>query len=194
MLTPDTFVQIYGVPRVANAQFVWPGLGPEVTEQVYLEILKPGAPRPGDIQLKMKFLKERYLPLFLWTCHTILPLARLSDVSLMRAQLLWAIGTGLTIDLPYYMFMDLYTLYTNPTPLSSIPHTCLLTKLIKGAKVKIPGNAVQEKSKGKITLKTISKSQAQYVRQGGEGDEGFVLTKEAWVGHVRKVRRLMSRF
>ena len=84
-LTPDTFVQIYGVPRVANAQFVWQGLGPEVNEQVYLEILKPGAPRPGDIQLKKKFLKERYLPLFLWTCHTILPLARLSDVSLMRA-------------------------------------------------------------------------------------------------------------
>lgn len=94
VLTLNTFVQIYGVPRVENAPFAWPGLGLEATETICNKVLKPGALRPGDTQTKKKFLNERYLPLFIWSCHTLLPLSWLAEISLMRAQLLWAIETG----------------------------------------------------------------------------------------------------
>ena len=44
---------------------------------------------------------------------------------------------GKSIDLPQYIFMQIYHGYTHPNPKGSIPFTCVLTKLIKESKVKI---------------------------------------------------------
>ncbi|GFS34123.1 hypothetical protein Acr_00g0032380 [Actinidia rufa] len=54
----------------------------------------------GEVQCNKTRLKDKYLILFLFSCHSLLPLKRTVSMNVARARLLWAIGTGKTIDLP----------------------------------------------------------------------------------------------
>lgn len=176
VITPNTFCEILSLPRVRNPQFGWPGIAAEWTEDVVGEIFKPGTHIVGTNQIKKKYLNERYLPLFLWTCYSMLPLARVSEVSVMRGQLMWAIGTGLRIDLPLYLFLGLYSAYTEPDPVASIPFSCILTKVITDSGAQFPATLVQTKSLGHITATTISRSKSQFARGSASGSSTAQIT------------------
>ena len=84
-------------------------------------------------------------------------------MSLNRAHLLWAIGMGKSIDLPRYMFMQVYHAYTHPNAQGSIPFTCILTRLLKESKVKIPQDLVTQAQENPIADNTLSRSLGQKI-------------------------------
>ncbi|GFS41513.1 hypothetical protein Acr_00g0074800 [Actinidia rufa] len=61
----------------------------------------------GEVQCNKTRLKDKYLILFLFSCHSLLPLKRTVSMNVARARLLWAIGTGKTIDLPISLGLSL---------------------------------------------------------------------------------------
>ena len=61
----------------------------------------------SEVQCNKTRLKDKYLILFLFSCHSFLPLKRTVSMNTARARLLWAIGTGKSIDLPRVMFLSL---------------------------------------------------------------------------------------
>ena len=165
ILTPDTFAHYYGLGRVENPDFEYPDVGAPPLSIICNELLKRGETWDGEVQCSKQKLTARYLILFLFSCHSLMPLKRTVDMSLARAQLLWAIGTGKSIDLPRYMFMQLYHAYTHPNPKGSIPFTCLLTKLIKESKAKFPRDLITQDQDTPIDDATLSRSEGQKKRK-----------------------------
>ena len=82
-------------------------------------------------------------------------------MSLNRAQLLWAIGTEKSIDLSRYMFLQIYHAYTHSNPKGSIPFTCMLTKLIRDSKSKIPLDLITQDQDNPIDYASLSHSKGQ---------------------------------
>ena len=71
------------------------------------ELLLEGDRWDGEVQCNKTCLKDNYLILFLFSCHSFLPLKCTVSMNTARARLLWAIGMGKTIDLPCMMFLSL---------------------------------------------------------------------------------------
>ncbi|GFY91301.1 hypothetical protein Acr_07g0014970 [Actinidia rufa] len=164
ILTPDTFVRYFGLRRVANPEFDYPNVGAPLVSVLCEELLEKGETWDGVGQCSKKKLCAKYLILFLFSCHSLMPLKRTVSMSLLRAQLLWAIGTGKSIDLPRYMFMQVYHAYAHPNAQGSIPFTCVLTRLFKESKVKIPQDLVTQAQENPIANNALSRSEVQKER------------------------------
>ena len=108
VITPDSFTEQFGLPRVAHPEFTYDGEHPPSHKEMCAEILAPGESWTAS-QIRVRQIAPRYHPLFLWTCYSIFPLGRTVECSRMRGQLLWAIGTGRSIDLPHFMYMALWS-------------------------------------------------------------------------------------
>ncbi|GFZ16815.1 hypothetical protein Acr_26g0000850 [Actinidia rufa] len=164
ILTPDTFVRYFGLRRVANPEFDYPNVGAPPVPVLCEVLLEKGETWNGVGQCSKQTLCAKYLILFLFSCHSLMPLKRTVSMSLLRAQLLWAIGTGKSIDLPRYMFMQVYHAYAHPNAQGSIPFTCVLTRLFKESKVKIPQDLVTQAQENPIANNTLSCSEGQKER------------------------------
>ena len=70
----------------------------------------------GEVQCNNKCLKDRFLMLFLFLCHSLLPLKCTIAMGVTRANLLWAIGTRKSIDLSRMMYMALFSTYGSSDP------------------------------------------------------------------------------
>ena len=165
ILTPDTFVHYFGLRRVESPDFEYPDVGAPPLSIICNELLKRGETWDGKVHCSKQKLNSRYLILFLFSCYSLIPLKRTVDMSLTRAQLLWAIGTGKSIDLPRYMFLQIYHAYTHPNPKGSIPFTCMLTKLIRDSKAKVPRDLVTQDQENPIDYATLSRSEGQKKRR-----------------------------
>ncbi|GFS31878.1 hypothetical protein Acr_00g0019670 [Actinidia rufa] len=99
-VTPDTFANIFENPREENLEFAFSDVGMPDLAVVSQELLLEGDEWDGKVQCNKTRLKDKYLILFLFSCHSLLPLKRTVSMNVARARLLWAIDTGKTIDLP----------------------------------------------------------------------------------------------
>lgn len=161
ILTPDTFARYFGLRRVENPEFDYPAIGAPPVSVLCEVLLNADETWNGEGQCSKLKLRPKYLILFIFSCHSIMPLKRTISMSLHRAQLLWAIGTGKSIDLPRFMFMQVYYAFTHPHAQGSIPFTCVLTRLIKESKVKIPRELVTLAQENPIADHTLSRSEGQ---------------------------------
>ena len=82
-------------------------------------------------------------------------------MSVMRANLLWAIGTGKSIDLPLMMFMSLCTAYNSSDPRGSMPFTSFLIELFKRHGVHIPVDLIRIEPKRPIDRYSLTRSEGQ---------------------------------
>ncbi|GFY90890.1 hypothetical protein Acr_07g0010860 [Actinidia rufa] len=110
-VTPNTFADIFEIPREENPEFAFPNVGMPDLAVVSQELLLEGDEWDGEVQCNKTRLKDKYLILFLFSCHSLLPLKRTVSMNVARGRLLWAIGTGKTIDLPRTMFLSLFSTY-----------------------------------------------------------------------------------
>ena len=98
---------------------------------IFQELLVADDIWDGEVQFNKTRLKDRYLMLFLFLCHSLLPLKFTVAMGVTRANLLWAIGTEKFIDLPRMMFMSLYSAYDSSDPRGFVSFTGFLTELFK---------------------------------------------------------------
>ncbi|GFZ15794.1 hypothetical protein Acr_25g0002030 [Actinidia rufa] len=75
------------------------------------------------------------------------------------ARLLWAIGTGKTIDLPRMMLLSLCTAHTASDKSGYVPFTGFLTELFKRSGVHIPLNITKIEPEGAIDRSSLSRSE-----------------------------------
>ena len=160
-VTPDTFAEIYQIPREENPDFELPDIGMPDLATVSNELLLEGDNWDGEVQCNKIRLKDKYLILFLFSCHSLLPLKRTVSMSVTRAKLLWAIGTGKTIDLPRMMFMSLCAAYTASDTRGSVPFTGFLTELFKRSGVRIPVDLIKIEPERPIDRSSLSRSEGQ---------------------------------
>ena len=167
VVTPESFARVTGAPRVQDAQFSFPGVGaPEDFREVSAEICVPGTHWLDRRQMPIRVLTPRYTPLYIFCCSTIFPIVRHSEIKRDRARLLWAIGTGRSIDLPLYMYRVFCEDYLRPRSQGSIPFGCILTRLIEEVLPgRIPGVLREQPSKGPIDRSTIRRSAAHLAQQ-----------------------------
>ncbi|GFS34062.1 hypothetical protein Acr_00g0032030 [Actinidia rufa] len=99
-VTPNTFAKIFQIPQEENPEFELPDIGMPYLTTISHELLLEGEEWDREVQCNKTRLKDKYLILFLFLCHSLLPLKRTVSMSFNRARLLWAIGMGKTIDLP----------------------------------------------------------------------------------------------
>ena len=85
----------------------------------------------GEVQFNKMRLKDRYHMLFLFSCHSLLPLKHTVAMGVTRANWLWEIGTEKSIDLSCMMYMALFSAYGSSDPRGSVPFTGFLTELFK---------------------------------------------------------------
>ena len=85
ILTPDTFVRYFGLRRVEDPKFDYPDLGAPSTQTLCEVLLNPGETWSGEGQCDKLKLHPKYLFLFLFSCHSIMPLKRRVSMSLHRA-------------------------------------------------------------------------------------------------------------
>ena len=146
-VTPDMFAAIFELPREENPEFELPNIGIPNLAIIFHELLLEWEEWDGEVQCNKTHLKDRYLILFLFSCHSLLPLKRTVSMSVTRARLLWAIGTGKTIDLPRMMFMSLCAAHTASDTRSSVPFMGFLMELLKRSGVHIPVDLMRIESK-----------------------------------------------
>ena len=108
------------------------------------------------MQCNKTHLKDKYLILFLFSCHSLLPLKHTVSMNVARARLLWAIGTGKTIDLPRIMFLSLCATYKASDKWGSVPFTGFLTELFKRSGVHIPLDFIRIEPEGLIDRASLS--------------------------------------
>ncbi|GFS36414.1 GDP-L-galactose phosphorylase 1 [Actinidia rufa] len=117
--------------------------------------------RGKKIKCNKTRLKDKYLILFLFSCHSLLPLKRTVSMNTARARLLWAIGTGKTIFLPRIMFLSLCSTYKASDKRGSVPFTGFLTELFKRSGVHIPVDFIRIEPEGPIDRASLSRSEGQ---------------------------------
>ena len=101
-ITPDSIAALCKLKRTEGAQFQFKE-DPDIdTTVVASEILLPNQTWEKKFVGK-NVVNDRYLPLFLWSTHNLIPIGRTSEMDTQRGKLLWAIGTGKPIDLPLYI-------------------------------------------------------------------------------------------
>ena len=162
ILTSDTFARYFGLRRVKKTNFEYPDVRAPPLSVICKELLKDW---DGEVQCSKLKLKAKYLILFLFSCHSLMPLKRTVDMSLNRAQLLWVIGMGKSIDLPQYMFMQIYHAYTHLNPKGLISFTCMLTKIIRESKVWISRDLITKDQENAIDDTTLNCSKGQKKRR-----------------------------
>ncbi|GFY97631.1 hypothetical protein Acr_12g0001720 [Actinidia rufa] len=80
---------------------------------------------------------------------------------MVRARLLWAIGTGRTIDFPRMMFLSLCAAHTASDKRGSVLFTGFLTELFKRSGVQIPVDITRIEPEGVIDRSSLSRSKGQ---------------------------------
>ncbi|GFZ19876.1 hypothetical protein Acr_28g0005810 [Actinidia rufa] len=149
------------IPREENPEFAFPNVGMPDLAVVSQELLLEGDEWDGEVQCNKTRLKDKYLILFLFSCHSLLPLKRTVSMNTARARLLWAIGTGKTIDLPRIMFLSLCSTYKASDKRGSVPFTGFLTELFKRSGVHIPVDFIRIEPEGPIDRASLSRSEGQ---------------------------------
>ncbi|GFS36308.1 hypothetical protein Acr_00g0045280 [Actinidia rufa] len=162
-VTPDTFAEIFKIPREENPEFAFPNVGMPDLAVVSQELLLEGDEWDSEVQCNKIRLKDKYLIIFLFSCHSLLPLKRTVSMNVAMARLLWIIGTRKTIDLPRIMFLSLCA-----TPNirlrareGSVPFTGFLTELFKRSGVHIPIDFIRIEPDGPIDRASLSQSEGQ---------------------------------
>ena len=151
-VTLDTFVETFGIPHVENLEFELPDVRMPDFLTVFHELLLGDDTWDGEVQYNKTCFKDWYLMLFLFLCHSLLPLKRTVVMGVTRANLLWAIGTGKSIDLPRMMYMALFSAYGSSDPRGSVPFTGFLTELFKRHDVPILTRTEPKKSIDRYSL------------------------------------------
>ena len=95
------------------------------------ELILVGDEWDGEVQSNKTRLKDSYLMLFLFSCHSLLSLKITVAMGITRANLIWAIGTGKSIDLPRMIYMALFSTYGSSDPRGFMPFIGFLTALFK---------------------------------------------------------------
>ncbi|GFS34086.1 hypothetical protein Acr_00g0032150 [Actinidia rufa] len=85
-VTPDTFAEIFEIPREENPEFAFPNVGMPDLVVVSQELLLEGDEWDGEMQCNKISLKDKYLIIFLFSCHSLLPLKRTVSVNVARAS------------------------------------------------------------------------------------------------------------
>ncbi|GFY90916.1 nucleosome assembly protein 1;2 [Actinidia rufa] len=124
------------------------------------------------------------------------------DVSMnvARARLLWAIGTGKTIDLPCIMFLSLCATYKASDKRGSVPFTGFLTELFKRSGVHIPLDFIRIEPEGPIDRASLSRSEGQRKKRKleEEAQEGSAIgmgeLKEAILNLGKEMSKQMAEF
>ncbi|GFS41552.1 hypothetical protein Acr_00g0075060 [Actinidia rufa] len=199
-VTPDTFDEIFEIPRLENPEFAFSNVGMPDLVVVSQELLLEGDEWDGEVQCNKTRLKDKYLILFLFSCHSLLPLKRTVSMNVARARLLWAIGTGKTIDLPRIMFLSLCATYKALDKRGSVPFTGFLTELFKRSGVHIPLNFIKIEPEGPIDRASLSRSEGQRKKRKleEEAQEGSAIgmgeLKEAILNLGKEMSKQMFEF
>ncbi|GFY96757.1 hypothetical protein Acr_11g0010630 [Actinidia rufa] len=162
-VTPDTFADIFEIPREKNPEFAFPNVGMPDLAVVSQELLLEGG-RMG------------------W------------------ARLLWAIGTGKTIDLPCIMFLSLCATYKASDKRGSVPFTVFLTELFKRSRVHIPLDFIRIEPEGPIDRASLSRSEGQRKKRKleEEAQEGSAIgmgeLKEVILNLGKEISKQMAEF
>ncbi|GFS32862.1 hypothetical protein Acr_00g0025140 [Actinidia rufa] len=104
-----------------------------------------------------------------------------------RANLLWAIGMGKTIDLPRMMFMALCAAYELSDPRDSVPFTRLLTELFKKHGISIPVDLARIELERPIDRYSLTRSEGQ--RKKRKLEEGWIFDTRM-IAHDEQFSRL----
>ena len=160
-VTPDTFAEVFGIPQEENPEFELSHIGMPYLATISHELLLEGEEWDGEVQCNKTRLKDRYLILFLFLCHSILPLKRTVSMSVAKASFLWGIGTGKTIDLPRMMFTSKCAAHTASDTRGSMPFTGFLTELFKRNGVHIPINLIRIEPERPIDRFSLSQFEGQ---------------------------------
>ena len=137
-VTPDTFATIFEIPREDNLDFEFLDVGMPDLAVVSQELLLEGDEWDGEVQHNKIRFKDKYLILFLFSCHSLLPIKCTVSMNTARARLLWAIGTGKSIDLPHIMFLSLCSTHKASDNKGFVPFTGFLMELFKRSGIHIP--------------------------------------------------------
>ncbi|GFY91118.1 hypothetical protein Acr_07g0013140 [Actinidia rufa] len=78
-----------------------------------------------------------------------------------RANLLWAIGTGKSIDLPHMMYMAQFSTYGSFDPRGSVPFIGFLMELFKRHDVPFPIDLTRTEPKKPIGRYSLTRSEGQ---------------------------------
>ncbi|GFS32080.1 hypothetical protein Acr_00g0020700 [Actinidia rufa] len=162
-VTPDTFADIFEIPREENPEFAFPNVGMPDLAVIFTRIAVGGG-RMG------------------------------------QARLLWAIGTGKTIDLPRTMFLSLCSTYKASDKRGSVPFTGFLTELFKRSGVHIPLDFIRIEPEGPIDRASLSRSEGQRKKRKLEEEEqegsaiGMGDLKEAILNLGKEMSKQMAEF
>ncbi|GFS37315.1 hypothetical protein Acr_00g0051340 [Actinidia rufa] len=137
-ITPNTFPEIYGLPRIENPEFEFSNVRMLDLDAISRELLRDDDIWDGEVQCTKTLLKDRYLILFLFSCQSLLPLKHTIAIGVTRANLLRVISTRKTIDLPRMMFIALCVAYDSSDPRGLVPYIGFPTELFKRHDVHIP--------------------------------------------------------
>ncbi|GFZ14741.1 hypothetical protein Acr_24g0009310 [Actinidia rufa] len=199
-VTHDTFAEIFEIPREENPKFVFPNVEMPDLAVVSQELLLEGDEWDGEVQCNKTSLKDKYLILFLFLCHSLLPLKCTVSMNVARARLLWEIGTRKTIDLPRIMFLSLCATYKASDKRDSVPFTGFLTELFKRSGVHIPLDFIRIEPEGPIDRVSLSRSEGQRKKKKleEEAHEGSAIgmgkLKEAILNMKKEMSKQMSEF
>ncbi|GFY90894.1 hypothetical protein Acr_07g0010900 [Actinidia rufa] len=122
------------------------------------------------------------------------------SMNVARARLLWAIGTGKTIDLPRTMFLSLCATYKASDKRGSVPFTGFLTELFKRSGVHIPLDFIRIEPEGPIDRASLSRSEGQRKKRKleEEAQEGSAIgmgeLKEAILNVGKEMSKQMAEF
>ncbi|GFY80854.1 hypothetical protein Acr_01g0006630 [Actinidia rufa] len=130
------FAKVFGILREENPKFELPNIGMPDLATIFHELILEGGEWDGEVQCNKTRLKD-------------------------RASLLWAIGTGKTIDLSRMMFMSLCTTHTASDTRGSVPFTGFLTELFKRNGVHIPVDLIRIEPERPIDRSSLSQSEGQ---------------------------------
>ena len=197
---PDTFAEIFEIPREKNPNFEFSDVGMPDLAVVSQELLLEGNEWDGEVQCSKTRLKDKYLILFLFSCHSLLPLKHTVSMNTARARLLWAIGTGKSIDLPHIMFLSLYATYKAADKRGCMPFTGFLTELFKRNGVYIPLDFTRIEPEWAIDRASLSRFEGQRkkrkLEEGAyeESSIGMTELKEAILDLGREMNTRMSEF
>ncbi|GFS39338.1 hypothetical protein Acr_00g0062350 [Actinidia rufa] len=160
-VTPDTFAETFEIPREENPDFELPDVGMLDLVTTSYELLLEGDEWDVEMQCNKMRLKDKYLILFLFSCHSLMPLKRTVAMSVVRTSLLWAIGTGKSINLPRMIFLSLCATHNSLDLRGSMPFTGFLTEIFKRSKVHIPVDLTRTKPEKPINKYCLTRSEGQ---------------------------------
>ncbi|GFZ12722.1 hypothetical protein Acr_23g0011070 [Actinidia rufa] len=183
-VTPDIFAEIFEIPREENPEFAFPNVRMPDLAVVSQELLLGGDEWDSEVQCNKIRLKDKYLILFLFSCHSLLPLKCTISMNVARARLLWAIGTGKTIDLPRIMFLTLCAIYKASNKRDSVPFMGFLMELFKKSRVHIPVDFIRNEPEGPIDRASLSRSEGQ--RKKRKLEEGAYEGSAIGMGELKE--------